>query len=73
MVYNFVFCRLENLGNTCYVNATLQVLLSLPGFAEDLDAACKLVKNVPACVALFNKIAVARKKGMSSKVNKLNG
>lgn len=60
---------LKNFGNTCYVNATLQVLFALPGFTDDLVSAFKQVEDLPYFSGLFAQIIAARKTGLSHAVN----
>ncbi|KAI9554816.1 hypothetical protein GHT06_020093 [Daphnia sinensis] len=60
---------LRNFGNTCYVNATLQVLFALPGFTDDLVRAFEKVENLPYFSVLFSKIVAARKTGLLHAVN----
>ena len=45
------------------MNATLQVLLALPGFVERLERSCNGNTNLPKPVELLNAIAMARKDG----------
>ncbi|GFH53986.1 hypothetical protein CTEN210_10462 [Chaetoceros tenuissimus] len=55
---------LQNLGNTCYLNASLQVLFSLPDFLQDLDKLCSDIKSrsmdasaessIPICSAMLS-------------------
>ena len=70
------FYRLPNHGNTCFVNATLQVLLSLDGFTRDLEIACNsdnVVLPLPLCVDLLNQMAVARNAILKDEVHYLLG
>lgn len=41
------FFRFSNLGNTCYMNAILQSLFSLPSFSNDLLKQSMFWKNLP--------------------------
>mmetsp|Transcript_3687 Transcript_3687/g.10676 ORF Transcript_3687/g.10676 Transcript_3687/m.10676 type:complete len:852 (-) Transcript_3687:293-2848(-) len=42
---------IENLGNTCYMNATLQVLMGLQPFIEDLKAASAVAADAACTLA----------------------
>jgi ubiquitin C-terminal hydrolase len=63
---------LRNIDNTCYVNATLQALFSLPGFTDDLVTAIEEAKNVPQFTSLLVNMVSARKKGLAIEVDKIN-
>ena len=67
-----VYFSLRNIDNTCYVNATLQALFSLPGFTDDLVMACQGVENLPQFSSLLVNMVDARKKGLPIEVDKFN-
>lgn len=47
VVCDCFFCRFSNLGNTCYMNAILQSLFSLPSFSNDMLRQSIPWKKVP--------------------------
>lgn len=53
------------MGNTCFVNSTLQVLLAVPEFANLLQSVCAHSTNLPLTVQLLNQIAMMRTAGDS--------
>lgn len=64
-----ILFRFKNMGNTCFVNATLQALLALPYFANDLKKASKGIPELPQLIDLFVKIISARERGLVGQVN----
>lgn len=51
---NHSFFRLENLGNTCFLNAVLQIVLNIPSFIEQLGKSNHQLCNL--IVALSNSM-----------------
>ena len=39
------YCRLVNLGNTCYINVIIQCMKFTPGFIELIDRTVKVMIN----------------------------
>lgn len=63
---------LPNLGHTCFINATLQVLFNLPDFVKDLQTAAddrRKTTCLPRSLDFFLQIAEARSQGLSGLVD----
>ncbi len=55
--------RLNNCGNTCYVNTTLQALFSLPAYLVQFLEFVNAWETVPICISSLDDIVTARDNG----------
>jgi ubiquitin C-terminal hydrolase len=63
---------MNNYGNTCYVNATLQSLFAIPSFLTQLLEFVNSLETVPIVISSLVDIINARKKGSLLVVDSMN-